>query len=257
MYFAKHKRQLMSNNETQARIELAAILQWADRLGLSEGICNHFSYMVPRHNDRFLINPHGRHWRRVTASSLVLVGLDGQVLEGVDGQKGAPPETSALFIHWGAHKSSPEARCVLHTHMPYATALTSLDKGRLAMCGQNALRFYKQISYLDRYSGLAVDQGEGMRIAKGLDGKRVAFLGGHGIVVTGPTAAVAFDDLYYLERAAQVQVLAQSTGQALFEITDDVAGLTFDQMEADRLQSKYHLDEIMAILDEDGSNFGD
>ena len=114
----------MTDSLQQQRIDLACALRWAARLGLHEGVCNHFSLAVADEDgmvrgDRFLINPYGWHWSEITASSLVLCDADGNVLEGDNAV-----EPTAFFIHSRVHLKAPQAVCVLHTHMPYATALT-------------------------------------------------------------------------------------------------------------------------------------
>ena len=229
----------------QARIDLAAVLRWSAKVELHEGVDNHFSVMVPGEDDRFLINPHRRHWRDIRASDLVEVDAEGNLIEGSE-----PPEATAFFIHWRIHVKCAHARCILHTHMPYATALTAIEGGRLEPIAQPALKFHNQIAYDDKYNGLALDANEGDRLADALFDKRIAFLANHGIIATGPTVAHAFNDLYYLERAAQAQVLAMSTGQPLQRIPQDVCASTFEQMQSDRDdQATRHLAEIKRILD--------
>jgi ribulose-5-phosphate 4-epimerase/fuculose-1-phosphate aldolase len=213
----------------EQRIDLACALRWAARLGLHEGVCNHFSLAVADEDgfvrgDRFLINPHGWHWSEVTASSLVLCDAEGRVLEG-----GNTVEPTAFFIHSRVHLKAPQAVCVLHTHMPYATALTLRRDGRLAMCEQNALMFNGRLAYDDEYGGLALDGSEGDRIAAKLGNASALMLASHGVIVTGRTVAEAFTDLYYLERAAQAQVLAASGGHALRTIPEDVQRRTAQQ----------------------------
>ena len=188
------------------RIDLAAAFRLAVRLDLHEGVCNHFSVMLPD-GKRFLLNRYGLHWSEVTASNLLALDADGKILEG-EGEF----EKTAFYIHSRIHLANPRATCVLHTHMPYATALTLLEGGRLEMVEQNALRFHDDIAYDDVYNGLVVDNAEGDRLARALGGKRVMFLANHGVIVVGPTVAEAFDALYYLERACRLQVLARSMG---------------------------------------------
>ncbi|MEK0081668.1 aldolase [Benzoatithermus flavus] len=213
----------------QQRIDLACALRWAARLGLQEGVCNHFSLAVADEDgivrgDRFLINPYGLHWSEITASSLVLCDAEGNVLEGEH-----EVEPTAFFIHSRIHRAAPQAVCVLHTHMPYATALTLRAGGRLAMCEQNALMFHGRIAYDDDYNGLALDGSEGDRIARKLGNGSVLFLASHGVIVTGRTVAEAFTDLYYLECAARAQVLAASGGHALRTISEGVQRRTAQQ----------------------------
>ena len=165
----------LESDVQSARADLAAVFRWATRLGFHEGICNHFSLMVPGRDDLFLINAHGTHWSQITASSLMLLNSEGDIVEG----EGRVEET-ALYIHWRVHRALPHARCVLHTHMPYATALTSLEDQRLHMINQNCVRFHDRIVYDDAYNGLALDNDEGDRIAAAL-GERCQHLADLGV----------------------------------------------------------------------------
>jgi ribulose-5-phosphate 4-epimerase/fuculose-1-phosphate aldolase len=231
-----------STNIAEARRDLAAILRWSSRLGLSEGICNHYSFALG--HDRFLVNPFGFHWSELKASQMLLVNHEGTVIEG-EGQV----EPTAMFIHSQTHRGLPQARCVLHTHMPHATALAALQRGRLEMVCQNALRFYDDVAYDDDYQGLALDAAEGIRICNQLGGKRVLFLANHGVMIVGRSIAGAFDDLYYLERACEVQVLAQSTQQPLKIVAPEVCRRTCEQFKADDAYAHAHLAAIRRILD--------
>src|ERR671939_285690 len=152
--------------EQAARIDLAAAFRLAVRLDLHEGVCNHFSVMLP--GGRFLLNAYGLHWSEVTASNLLALDADGRVLAG-EGEY----EKTAFYIPSRIRLANPHAACVLHTHMPYATALTLLEDGRLEMIEQNALRFHNDIAYDDTYNGLVVDEAEGDRLAQVLGEKRV------------------------------------------------------------------------------------
>ena len=122
---------------------------------------------------------------------------------------------------------------MLHTHMPYATALTLLENGRLEMVEQNALRFHDDIAYDDTYNGLVVDNAEGDRLARVLGTKRVMFLANHGVIVVGPSVAEAFDSLYYLERACRLQVLARATGLPFRKVRPEVVRETYRMIAAD------------------------
>jgi len=232
--------------ETEARIDLAAALRWADRLGLGEGICNHFSVEIPGRPGHFLINPQGLHWSEVTPGDLVVVDAAGRVVEGRH-----RVEPTAFFIHGALHRSKPSAKCVLHTHMPYATALTVLHDGRLEWASQNSLKFHGRVAYDDHYNGLALDEAEGERMCAQAREADVLFLGNHGVLVCGPTVAAAFDDLYYLERACMLQVLAMGTGRPLRIVPERVAGLTARQMAEDTEQPALHFAAIKRMLDRD------
>ena len=232
------------------RVDLAGALRWAVRYGLHEGVDNHFSVAVPDEDgvvrgDRFLINPYGWHWSEITASSLVLCDVEGNVLEGDN-----TVETTAFCIHAPIHRLVPNATVVLHTHMPYTTSLTLLEGGRLEMCEQNALMFDERIAYDDDYTGVAVDVAEGERLAARIGNRSVLMMASHGVVVTGPTVAQAFTELYYLERAAMFQVLARSTGGRLRQIADSVRDTVKSQLSTELpLLAERHFGALKRMLD--------
>jgi ribulose-5-phosphate 4-epimerase/fuculose-1-phosphate aldolase len=140
--------------------------------------------------------------------------------------------------------------------MPYATALTLLENGRLEMVEQNALRFHDDIAYDDTYNGLVVDNAEGDRLARALGDKRVMFLANHGVIVVGPSVAEAFDLMYYLERACRLQVLARSMGARLKKVRDEVVRDTYRLILADT--PKYagaHFSALKRILDREEPDY--
>ncbi|MFJ7441025.1 aldolase [Methylorubrum thiocyanatum] len=229
------------------RIDLAACLRWAARNGLEEGICNHFSAVLPERPDLFLVNPYGLAFAEVTASSLLLCDFHGNVVEG-DGL----PEATAFHIHAELHRLKPNARAAFHTHMPYATALAMLEGQPLLWAGQTALRFYGRIAVDEDYNGLALDAYEGQRIAESARDADVVFLKNHGVMVLGETIAEAWDDLYYLERAAQAQVLAMSTGRTLKIVPEEIVQHVAAQEAAGRAESaRLHLESVKRVLARD------
>jgi ribulose-5-phosphate 4-epimerase/fuculose-1-phosphate aldolase len=230
--------------ERAARVDLAAAFRLAVRLDLHEGVCNHFSVMLGD-GRTFLLNRYGLHWSEVTASNLLALDAGGRLLAG-DGEY----EKTAFWIHSRIHLAHPHAACVLHTHMPHATALTLLEDGRLEMVEQNALRFYDDIAYDDTYNGLVVDEAEGDRLARVLGAKRVLFLANHGVIVVGATVAEAFDSLYYLERACRLQVLARMMGGKRRPVRPEVVERTYRLMRADAPQyASAHFSALKRILD--------
>ncbi|GAP38365.1 aldolase [Piscinibacter sakaiensis] len=225
----------------EARCELAACFREAARLGLSEGICNHFSALVPGRDDLFLVNPYGWAFEEITASRLLVCDLDGRVVDG-DGE----PEATAFFIHAELHRALPRARAAFHTHMPNATALALVDGPPLAWAGQTALKFHGRVAVDANYGGLALDGSEGRRIAQAMGDADVVFLRHHGVIVTGPSIAEAWDDLYYLERAAEVQLKAMASGRPLRAVPPEIARRTHAQMRAgDPASARAHLDSVM------------
>jgi ribulose-5-phosphate 4-epimerase/fuculose-1-phosphate aldolase len=227
----------------QARIDLAAALRGAARMGLSEGICNHFSLVVPGHPDHFFINPQGFHWSEITPGDLMVLDESGKIVAGKH-----TVEPTAFFIHLGVHRQCKKA-CVLHTHMPYATALTLLEDGKLEWCNQNALRFHGRVAYDNDYDGVAVRESEGDRIASAAGNADVVFMAHHGVLVCGPSVAYAFDDLYYLERTCMVQVLAQSTGKRLKMTPAHLRERVAQEIGNERQQSTLHFEALKRILD--------
>ncbi len=233
----------------ELRTDLAAALRWSARLGLNEGVDNHYSIAVPDENgnvrgDRFLINPYGWHWSEVTASSIVLADADGNVLEGTE-----TVEDTAFYIHSRIHINVPGANVVLHNHQPYTTAMTLLEDGELKMCEQNALSFHNRIAYDNQYNGLALDNKEGNRLASKMEGKTVLMMAGHGVTVTGTTMRDAFNDLYYLERACMFQIHAMSTGKPLMTLPADVIEKTAEQsVQSTKEVAERHFTAIKRML---------
>ena len=224
------------------REDLALALRAAAMHRFSEGVCNHFSVAID--GDRFLINPRGLHWSEVQADDIVLVDALGQVLEGKHAV-----EPSALFIHSAVHRIARHT-VVLHTHMPYASCFTLTEAGAInPLLSQNALRFVDRIAIDRTFHGLALDHDEGERIAHSMNGKDVAFLANHGVIVAGESLAFAYDDLYFLECAARQEVLAASSGSSLRPIVDqNLARQTAAQIKGEREQSRLFLEALRRML---------
>ncbi len=240
----------MPNNpsEAQTRIDLAAAFRWAARLDMHESIANHFSAAVSDDGKRFLLNPVGRHFSRVRASELLLLDArDPDALRGDDA-----PDPTAWYLHAELHQRLPRARCILHTHMANTTALCCLKDFEFLMLDQNACRFHQRIAYDRDFSGMALDTSEGERVARLLGpGKSVLFMGNHGVIVVGESVAQAFDELYYLEKAAAVQLLALSTGRPLALVPEAVAALICAQWNDYPTRfSELHFEELKQILNQ-------
>ncbi len=249
-----HRKAARSEAERLARIELAACHRLAARFGLNEGIDNHLTLMVPASKDRFLLAPFGLHWSEVSASDFLVIDFAGEVVEGA-----GPVEDTALYIHLPVHRLAPQARCVLHTHMPYATALGMLEEPRLEMAVQSALMFHDDVAYVD-YNGLALGAEEGERLARALGTKSVLLMANHGALVVGESVPKAFERLYFLERAAQAQVLALSTGGRLRRIPDAVIEHTVAQFRTGSAvggvdRADLHFAALTRSLDREGADY--
>jgi ribulose-5-phosphate 4-epimerase/fuculose-1-phosphate aldolase len=222
---------------------------------LHEAVANHFSVAVSDDGQKFLINPAGRHFSRMRASDLLLVDMNQAKFGIGDGQVVDP---TAMNLHGQIHKLVPDAKCVLHTHMPYATALACLRDFEFLMLDQNACRFHNRIAYDRDYAGMALEASEGERVAKLLGKARsVLFLANHGVIVIGKTVAEAFDELYYLEKASQLQVLALSTGRELELIPNETAAMVCKQWLEYPNAAEYHFAALTEILDQESRDFRD
>jgi ribulose-5-phosphate 4-epimerase/fuculose-1-phosphate aldolase len=218
---------LESDAVSEARVELAACFQLAAQYGFEEGICNHFSAVVPGHDNLFFVNPYGYAFSEITASRLLICDFDGHVVAG-EGK----PEATAFYIHARLHRLKPRVKAAFHTHMPNATALCLLEGPPLLWLGQTALKFYGRTAVDENYNGLALDDSEGDRIAQTIGDADIVFLKNHGVLVAGESIAEAWDDLYYLERAAEVQLKAMTSNRPLKAVPHEVAQRTYEQMRA-------------------------
>jgi ribulose-5-phosphate 4-epimerase/fuculose-1-phosphate aldolase len=231
--------------ERQARIDLAAVYRATSYLGLDAGTNNHHTLMLPGSDRLFLSHRYGLHFSEVTASGLVVIDGLGNA---VDGEGVA--ERTAYHIHWSIHRARPDARCVLHTHQPYATALGMVENGRLEMAFQDCLRFHDRIAYYDRFDGVEVDEAEGARIVAALGDKDVLLLRHHGVVVCGPTVGEAFDDMFFLETACRAVLLARQFGRVV-TVPEAVAAETGRTYERHPEWKEIHFAAMKRVLDRD------
>lgn len=241
------------NTEQSARRDLAVAFRWAARLNMHEATANHFSCVISQDSQDFLINPAGRHFSQVRAGDLVLVDVNAKNFDNAESQIVDP---TAINLHGQLHRLLPHAKCILHTHMPYTTALACLKNFEFLMLDQNACRFYNRIAYDRDYSGMALEASEGERVAHVLGkSKSVLFLANHGVIVVGNSVAEAFDELYYLEKAAQLQVLALSTGRDLALIDDETAALVCKQWLEYPKSAEHHFAALIEILDQQSPEY--
>ncbi|MEO1550888.1 MAG: class II aldolase and adducin N-terminal domain-containing protein [Pseudomonadota bacterium] len=237
---------------TDARADLAAAFRWAVRYNWHEGIANHFSLAINDDGTRFLINPNAKHFSRITASNLIEVDAnDPSTLDRPDA-----PDPTAWGLHGAVHRNVPWARCALHLHPKYATALASLADSTLPPVDQNSAMFYGRVIVDESYGGLAFEE-EGERVCRLFTDplKRVMVMGNHGVMVVGETVGEAFNTLYYFERACETYITALSTGRPLRTLSDNVAAKTAEEMNAQTHLTDAHLAELRAILDAEGSDY--
>ena len=193
--------------ERELRIQLAAAYRLADRYGMSELTSTHISLRVPGTN-MYLITQQGLLFDEVTASSLAKVDLQGNVVGSE-----LTVNRAGVAIHGAILGARPDVNCVVHAHAPWATAVSSLECGLLPMT-QAALRFNRQVAY-HNYGRAATDPIECDLLAEDMGDKSVMLMRNHGLLTTGKTPGEAFVSAFYLEKACQFQILAQSAGQPL------------------------------------------
>jgi len=229
----------------QMRVDLAAAFRLAAAMDWHEAVGNHFSLAVSADGAKFLLNPHQRHFSQVRASELLLLDSnDAQTMS----RPGAP-DPSAWCIHGRIHANLPRARCVLHLHPPYATALATLADPSIKAVDQNTARFHNRIAIDRGFDGIADFREEGERLVQVLGSRRYMMMGNHGVLVTGDTVAQAFDDMYFLERAARTLVLAYSTGQPLNVMSDALAEKTARGWDAYQADAFAHFAQLKTGLD--------
>ena len=239
--------------EQQLRVDLAASFRLAAREGWHEAVANHFSVAVSDDGKRFLMNPRWRHFSAIRARDLILLDADDpRTMNRPDA-----PDPSAWCIHGALHAMLPQARCVLHVHPPYATAIASLADPTILPIDQNTARFFRRVAIDLGFGGVADNAAEGRRIARALGNHRRMILGNHGVLIVAPTVAEAYDDLYYLERACQTLVLAYSTGQKLNVMPDDLAERTARGWEEYPSYAGAHFAEMKALLDRSDPSYAE
>ena len=240
----------MTSSLRQARVDLAATLRWAARLGYQQGVCNHFSLLAPHSDELFLVNPEGFFWSEIPASSLLLGDLDGTIVEGT-----GTVELSAFSLHAPIHRLNKHAKAVLHTHSPYATALCLIRNARVEPVFLPGFQFFGKIAYDEDCHGAAFSIEEGEREAAILADKNVLMMRNHGPLVVGPTVAAAFDRLYYLEDTCQRQMLAMSAGRPLQWVADEVAASLASQVPVFDAYAEKHLTAIKRVLDREEPDY--
>lgn len=202
----------ISETEWRTRVELAACYRLAAHFKFTDLIYTHITARVPDEDGRFLINPYGLRWEEITASNLVKIDTDGNKVS--DSPHNVNP--AGFTIHSAIHRASHEAAWVMHTHSRAGVAVSSLEDGLLPL-NQIALQFHGNVAYHD-YEGISLDLDERDRIVASLGSKPALVLRNHGLLTTGSTAAQMFNNMFYLERACEIQVATLSMGLPLRSI---------------------------------------
>lgn len=235
------------------RVDLAAAFRLTAQFDWHESVGNHFSAAISSNGRRFLMNPRWRHFAEMRASDLMFLDAESRdVMTRSDA-----PDPSAWGIHGGVHRQRPEVRVMLHCHPPYATALAGLKDPDMKPIDQNTARFFGKLGVELGFGGIADDAAEGQRLVGALGNKSVIIMGNHGVTVTGRTVAEAFEELYFVERAAKILVLAYSTGQPLNVMSEELAQKTADGWLPYHDQAFAHFDFLKRQLDKSDSSYRD
>jgi ribulose-5-phosphate 4-epimerase/fuculose-1-phosphate aldolase len=196
----------VTDAERKARVELAAAYRIFNMLGWVEMIFNHITVRVPGPEVRFLINPFGLHYSEITASSLVLIDIDGNPLR----ESKWPVNKAGFVIHSAIHGAIDEAHCVMHTHTTTGMAVACLKDG-LSATNFYAAQLHGGVAYHD-FEGITVEAGEKDRLVASIAGKHAVILRNHGLLAWGPSVPEAFMTLWTLQRACDVQIASSAAG---------------------------------------------
>jgi ribulose-5-phosphate 4-epimerase/fuculose-1-phosphate aldolase len=220
----KSVREQVSPEEWQTRVDLAACYRLTALYGMTEMIANHISCRVPGSPDHFLINPYGMLYEEIDASCLIKVDLDGNTLFNASDYG---VNAAGFVIHSAIHMARHDVDCVAHTHTPAGMAVSAMECGLLPLA-QTSMRFL-HVAYHD-FEGIADDVGERERLVADLGEHEAMVLRNHGLLVVGRTIPAAFDVLWRMERACEVQIMALSCNTKLVQPPQDVLEQTYDKM---------------------------
>ena len=219
-------REQISDQEWQARMDLAAAYRLVAHYGWDDLIFTHISARVPGPDHHFLINPYGMMFDEIKASSLVKVDLDGRIVNDTP----YIINPAGFTIHSAVHAAREDALCVMHLHTHYGIAVSAQKDGLLPI-SQQALLPLSSLGYHD-YEGLALNDAEKPRLVADLGAKNNLILRNHGLLTIGKNAAEAFLSMYLLEGACRIQILAQSGGKELVTVPQQIVSGIAAQMSA-------------------------
>ena len=232
--------------------DLAAVFRWTARLNMHEAVANHFSVSAPDSSEDFYVNGSGVHFSTIKSSDLVLIE-QSKINELKDKPELVDP--TALYIHGSIHKKVPHAKCILHVHSKYATALATLEDPTLPPIDQNSMRFFNRVGVYSDFGGMGFEE-EAIKMANKIGNKKVLLMSNHGILTTGQTVAEAFDELFYFEKACETYITALSTNKKLKIVSDEIAEKTAQEWEdSSPAHQNLHLKAIRSILDSEDPSY--
>ena len=217
----------MTDAEWKMRVDLAACYRLVAHFDMDDLFATHISQRVPGKEEHFLINPYGVHFSEVTASNLVKVNLDGEIINDTD----HVINPAGFVIHSAIHGARPDAKCVLHTHTVAGMAIATMADGLLPI-SQNATRYYKRVAYHD-FEGKAQDMDERERLVRDLGDKNYLVLRNHGLLVCAPTIGQAFKEMYAMEKSCKTQLAIMAAGGKLVPLSANLLEHTAQQFAND------------------------
>jgi len=206
----KSVKDSVSPEEWQARVDLAACYRLIDLYGMTDLIYNHITAKIPN-TEHLLINLYGLLYKEITASSLVKIDLEGNILSKPDTDYGI--NKSGYVIHGAIHGARDDVNCVIHTHTRAGMAVAGMKDGLLPLT-QTSMRFVGHLGYHD-YEGPSIDLYERVRLVRDLGQHDAMVLRNHGLLTCGATIQQAFNAMYQLELSCRAQVDALSAGKDL------------------------------------------
>lgn len=210
-----------SDEERKIRIDLAACYRLMPLFGMSDLIYNHITARVPGEKEEILINPYGLMYEEITASSLIKINLDGDILYNPNSD--LEINRAGYVIHSAVHRARKDVSCVIHTHSRAGMAVSAMKRGLMPLT-QTSMRF-RDVRYHD-YESVAIDLDEQKRLVADLGDQDAMILRNHGLLVASSSIAEAFNAMYWLEMACKVQVDALRSGEALTMPPQDVIDKT-------------------------------
>ncbi|MCU0570846.1 MAG: class II aldolase/adducin family protein [Oculatellaceae cyanobacterium Prado106] len=238
------------SSEPELRVQLAAAYRLIDRFKMSDLIYTHISVRIPGPQPHFLINPYGLMFHEITASSLVKIDLEGNIVG--DSEWSVNP--AGFVIHSAIHAARQDLHCVLHTHTRHGMAVSTLECGLLPLT-QFSLQFYNRVAY-HRYEGVSLEMEERDRLVADLGDKKVMILQNHGLLTAGRTIPEAFILMFYLDRACEVQIAAQSTGTPLVMPSAQVCEHSAQQQDIEMANlGQLEWSALMRMLDQEDSSY--
>ena len=219
-------RERVSAEEWELRVNLAACYRLVARYGMTDLIYNHITARVPGPAHHILINAYGMLYEEVSASSLIKVDLEGNIIDKADHPYSV--NAAGYVIHSAVHEAREDAHCVIHTHTPAGIAVSAMEEGLLPL-SQTAMRFHGHVAYHD-YEGPAFNRGEKGRLVAHLGDRSAMILRNHGLLVCAPSIPQAFNLIYWLEQACRIQVQMLSCNRRLHPATEEVVEYTAEAL---------------------------